>query len=71
VLGSVRRLTSGGSDVYLERLSTFGRRARVRVSPGSQAGWIDQDDLESAGERCPGVYTLNWRNAGAIERSVG
>jgi hypothetical protein len=31
----------------------------VRVSPGGSLGWIDEDDIESAGERCPGVYTLN------------
>ena len=59
ILGSVRRLSSSGRDVYLERLSTLGRRVRVRVSPGGEVGWIDQDALESAGERCPGVYTLN------------
>jgi hypothetical protein len=22
-------------------------------------GWIDEDDIESAGERCPAVYSLN------------
>jgi agmatine deiminase len=60
-VGSVRRLTTSGADVSLERLSSssFGDRVRVRVVPGGATGWVEEDDIESAGERCPGVYTLN------------
>lgn len=60
--------TNGHADEfvrYLERLSSFGlgKRTRVRVVGASnlndQIGWVDEDDLESAGEKCPGVYSLN------------
>jgi agmatine deiminase len=58
VLGTVPRL-----GVYLKRLSESGRRVRVEVVGASRldgrTGWVDEDDIESAGERCPAVYSLN------------
>jgi hypothetical protein len=56
VLGIVPRVTKSG-DVYLERLS--GSRGRVAVGVFGRTGWIDEDDIESAGARCPAVYSLN------------
>ncbi len=56
VLGIVPRLTRSG-DVYLERLSSS--RGRVSVRAFGKTGWVDEDDIESAGERCPAVYSLN------------
>ncbi len=56
VLGIVPRVTKSG-DVYLERLS--GSRGRVAVRVFGRTGWIDEDDIESAGARCPAVYSLN------------
>lgn len=57
-LGTVRR-----HDVYLERLSSSGARVRVRVVGAfghhGEVGWVDKDDIESAGERCPAVYSPN------------
>ncbi len=62
-LGTVPRLTSSGDDVYLERLSSSGGRVRVRVVGAhgldGEVGWVDKDDIESAGEKCPAVYSLN------------
>jgi agmatine deiminase len=63
VVGRVPRLTRLGRDVYLERLSTAGKRVQVRVvwAAGVQGevAWIDADDIESAGEMCPAVYSPN------------
>lgn len=61
-LDNVRRLTGSGNDVYLERLSSAGGRVRVRVEGGrldGEVGWVDEDDIESAGEKCPAVYSPN------------
>ena len=52
-----------GDDVYLKRLSSSGKRVRVRVVGGcgldGEVGWVDEDDIESAGEKCPAVYSPN------------
>jgi hypothetical protein len=36
---------------------------RVEVVGASRldghVGWVDADDIESAGEKCPAVYSLN------------
>jgi hypothetical protein len=62
-LGTVPRLSPSGHDVYLERLTTAGRRVKVRVVGacrlGGRIGWVDEDQIESAGEKCPAVYSLN------------
>jgi len=62
-LGVVARLTRYDEDIYLRRLASSGNRVRVRIeSPTSQDGaiaWVDADDIESAGEKCPGAYSLN------------
>ena len=61
--GTVPRLSPAGHDVTLERLATSGRRAKVRVVGacrlGGRIGWVDEDAIESAGEKCPAVYSLN------------
>lgn len=63
VLGVVPRLTRNNHNIYLERLSTSGQRVQVRVDGPTeldgQTGWVEEDDIESAGERCPAVYALN------------
>lgn len=64
-LGAISRLSQSGEDIYLERLPSFGleKRLRVRVvgatTLNGQTGWIDEDDIESAGEKCTDVYSLN------------
>jgi len=62
-LGSVPRVTSSGADIYLKRLSSGGKRALVLVvgecALNGKIGWIDEDDIESAGEKCPLVYSSN------------
>lgn len=62
-LGTVPRLTRSGDDVYLERLSSSGKRVQVRVVGASRLdgkiGWVDEEDIESAGEMCPEVYSPN------------
>ncbi len=63
VLGRVPRLTRLGRDVYLERLAASGERIQVRVQWPSgtrdEVGWVDRNAIESAGEKCPGVYARN------------
>jgi agmatine deiminase len=62
-LGSVPRLTTSGDEIYLKRLSTWGKRALVLITGSfhlnDRIGWINEDDIESAGEKCPDVYSLN------------
>ncbi|HKQ73871.1 MAG TPA: agmatine deiminase family protein [Blastocatellia bacterium] len=62
-LGSVPRLTTSGEDVYLKRLSSWGKRALVLVTGefhlNGRIGWIDEDDIESAGEKCSLIYSPN------------
>jgi agmatine deiminase len=62
-LGSVPRLAASGAAIYLKRLSSSGKRALVLVTGechlNAMIGWIDEDDIESAGEKCMGVYSLN------------
>ena len=62
-LGSVPRLTTSGADIYLKRLSSWGKRALILVagecSLNGKIGWIDEDDIESAGEKCQLVYSPN------------
>jgi len=61
-IGSVTRLTMAGDDIYLKRLFSSGRRLFVQVVGASrfdQVGWIDEEDVESAGEKCPLVYSKN------------
>jgi hypothetical protein len=57
-LGAVPRL-----GVYLRRLSSSGGRVRVEVVGASRldgrTGWVDADDIESTGEKCLDVYSLN------------
>jgi agmatine deiminase len=63
VLSSVPRLTTSGAEIYLKRLSSWGKRALVLVTGAShlngRIGWINEDDIESAGEKCPSAYSLN------------
>jgi hypothetical protein len=62
-VGVIARLTRYDEDIYLRRLASLGNRVRVRIdAPTSQDGmiaWVDAHDIESAGEKCPGVYSLN------------
>ena len=62
-LGSVPRLTASGDDIYLKRLSSSGKRALVLVTGechlNGRIGWIDEDNIESAGEKCSLVYSPN------------
>jgi agmatine/peptidylarginine deiminase len=57
-LGTVPRL-----GVYLKRLAASGKRVRVEVVGASRLdgriGWVGEEDIESAGEKCPAVYSLN------------
>jgi agmatine deiminase len=61
--GSVPRLTRTGEKVYLKRLSSWGTRALVQVvGPvplDGKFGWINENDIESAGEKCASVYSIN------------
>ena len=62
-LGTVPRLTRSGGDIYLQRLSSSGKRVQVRVVGAprlhGEVGWVDEEDIESAGEKCPAVYSRN------------
>ncbi len=62
-LGRIPRLTRSGGDVYLERLSSSGSRVKVRVMGACdldrQIGWVEEDDIESAGEKCAAIYSPN------------
>jgi agmatine deiminase len=62
-LGSVPRLSRSGDDIYLKRLSSWGNRALVLITGeyhlNGRIGWIDEDDIESAGEKCPLIYSAN------------
>ena len=61
--GEVPRLTRSGGDIHLERLSSTEERVRIRVEChcrlDGEVGWVDRNDIESAGEKCPDVYSLN------------
>jgi len=63
VLGRVSRLTGSGDDIYLKRLFPAGKRVLVQIvgesSLEGRTGWVDEDDIESAGEKCAGVYSPN------------
>jgi hypothetical protein len=56
----VPRLARSGQDIYLERLSSSETRVQVRISGPSvldaAVGWVGEDAIESAGEKCPDVY---------------
>jgi hypothetical protein len=60
-LGDVSRLSRLGHDIYLERLFTSAKRVLVRVHGPSRLaariGWVDEDAIESAGEKCRLVYS--------------
>jgi agmatine deiminase len=62
-LGSVPRLTTSGDDIYLKILFSWGKRTLVLITGefhlNGRIGWIDMDDIESAGEKCPQVYSPN------------
>jgi len=62
-LGRVSRLTGSGGDIYLKRLFPAGKRVLVQIvgesSLEGRTGWVDEDDIESAGEKCAGVYSPN------------
>ena len=62
-LGTVPRLARSGGDIYLERSFSSEGRVRVRVvgdcELDGEVGWVDKDDVESAGEKCPTVYWPN------------
>jgi hypothetical protein len=62
-LGTVPRLTRSGGDIYLQRLSSSGKRMQVRVVGATrlhgEVGSVDGEDIESAGEKCPAVYSRN------------
>jgi agmatine deiminase len=63
ILGGVPRLTTSGAKIYLKRLSSSGKRALVQIvgecNLNGRIGWIDEGDIESAGEKCPAIYSLN------------
>jgi agmatine deiminase len=54
-LGIVPRLDARGRDVYVRRLGALRGRVRVQVDGAGRTGWIDEQAVESAGERCPNV----------------
>jgi hypothetical protein len=58
--GIVPRLATSGDGVYLKRLSSLGKRALVQVVGechlDGRIGWVDENDIESAGEKRMGVY---------------
>ena len=60
-LGAVARLNRFGQDIYLERLESEATRVQVRVAERSpldgEIGWVERDAIESAGEKCPAVYS--------------
>ena len=62
-LGTVPRLTRSRGDIYLERLSSSEKRVQVRVVGATrlhgEVGWVDEEAIESAGEKCPAVYSRN------------
>jgi len=62
-LGLVPRLSPAGGEVYLERTSSSGARVRVVVRGDipldGRSGWIDDADIESAGEKCPSAYSVD------------
>jgi hypothetical protein len=62
-IAEVARLNRFNQDIYLERLSSTATRVQVRVvgpiALDGETGWIDKDAIESAGEKCMGVYSLN------------
>jgi hypothetical protein len=62
-LADVARLNRFGQDIYLERLESEPTRVQVRVvgrSPlDGEIGWVEREAIESAGERCPAVYSRN------------
>jgi agmatine deiminase len=70
-LGTVSRLSRRGTDIYLERLSSSQDRVLVRVEGPSRfdgpVGWVDAKSIESAGEKCPSVYSSN----AGLSASVG
>jgi agmatine deiminase len=59
-LGDVPRLTDSGRDVYLRRLSSSANRVEVRVAGAigldGVIGWVDEQAIESAGEKCPSIH---------------
>jgi hypothetical protein len=60
--GAVPRLLPFRGDVYLERIGSHAGRARVRVSGfhlDGTIGWVNEDAIESAGEKCPAVDSPN------------
>ena len=62
-VGRVTRLNRSEQDIYLERLDMTEARVQVRVSgPAAlhgEVGWVDQDAIESAGERCNPIPNRN------------
>jgi hypothetical protein len=62
-LGEVPRLSRSRGDVYLERLAASGTRVQVRVVGeiplAGAIGWVELAEIESAGEKCPAVYSPN------------
>jgi agmatine deiminase len=62
-LGIVTRLSKYAEGIYLKRLSSEDKRVRVRVmghtSLDGKVGWIDEENIESAGEKCAAAYSLN------------
>ena len=50
-------------DVYLKRLASSTNRVQVRVVGAAgldgEIGWLDEDAIESAGGKCPAVYSRN------------
>lgn len=62
-LGTVPRITRSGGHVYLKRLSSLAGRVKVQVVGeirlDGQIGWVDENDIESAGEKCSNVYSSN------------
>ncbi len=62
-MGSVPRVTASGDNVYLKTLSSWGNRTLVLVvgefKLNGRIGWVNEDDIESAGEKCPSAYSIN------------
>jgi agmatine deiminase len=56
VLALVPR-SSKSEDFYFRRLSASHGRVLVQVL--GKTGWVEEEDIESAGEKCPDAYSLN------------
>jgi hypothetical protein len=49
------------AGINAENAGAFTGRLVPRHHPSmnGEVGWVDEDDIESAGEQCPAAYSLN------------